>query len=165
MRAALIALSLVRVTRRTSAVALVVMAATACELASDGFIPSEADVRRRFADVTGVAAMEVHPVYRYSDFDAMLAVVCPRPPHTLSELAQKARRWTIAEVRPDAVLLARQTASGYELVKLLRAREGCIAMAWLQADGVDAGSFHSSGEARFAREVVWPRLEEVALQQ
>lgn len=153
--------------RQVSAVVLVVAigAAVLFGPTSDGGVPSEEDVRREFAEVTSVVVDKVHPVYYYSDFDALLAVVCPRPEQTPAQLAQLARRWTIREARPGYVLLERQSATGFELVKLLRARDGCIAVGTMHVEDADSRSFESSGEATFGREVVWPQVDEVAVRR
>jgi hypothetical protein len=131
----------------------------------DRFVPDVQSVRSRFADFIIGDVTTIVPIARYNDVDAMVASYCLKGRQiTMADVVQKASSagWRVKDTEVRAAMLGRSDgARSYEYVKVRDGGGGCFAVAWLQAD-VDSSQADASSELAWAKEYVWPKLDEVA---
>lgn len=117
------------------------------------FVPTEADVRHRFAEFIPSDASRVGGVVRYNDIDAMLAWYCAPPsPHHLdvADRTAVAKGWSIERKESAFRRYVRFAKPSYEVVQIRSASNGCTALAWVQADGETPETFPDSPQGKWA---------------
>ena len=147
---------------------LLLLLSVACEQIAgvDEFMPDVQSVSNRFQDFILRETAKVTPIARYNDVDAMLASYCQTTRlDPLEEITAQAtsRGWHVRERLPDGITFGRTTpgtTNSFEIVKIASAQNGCIAAAWVQLDS-SAETVETSGELKWAKSQVWPRLETI----
>lgn len=131
------------------------------------YIPTDAEVRQRFATFITTDAIKIRPILKDSDVDTMIASYCVKGSSAESMVVIMStaidRRWKLTERSPERLAFEKCKIEGThqvcEVAEVRRANDHCLVLAWVTAHDATPGQFARSGTARWARREFWPYVD------
>src|SRR6266699_2003595 len=157
------------ITRQFSVIIIAIVASSCLRCQPEYYVPTQDEVRERFASFIVTDAFNLQPRYKNPDVDSMIATYCvPRPlPIVFADIEHQVEGgWKIKEKSATRLSFWNYTAVAavrrYEIVEVRASGSRCVTLAWLEADGVTPETYEGSSVRRWSQREFWPHVDRIS---